>query len=282
VSVYLSRVCAAGPGADKEGMKRRRPSRAAPILIGAALFVACSARDGGDRTAPALDASVQGELSSRAEGWFDRGWLSKPSDAFEASEAFALAPLLVHVAAEDSSGALTRPSIGAVSRDARGDLVVDPSRPTVYFETTTTRIAGREHRRWSYLWWYAASAERTTIAGFQGLRMTLDEAGYPLLWEVLSDRSGARVLFVSVEFESVATEAFSAPDIVVAGSLESGPLPMGPFAYLDGRSKDIVTVICRCMPSQVGEIDGSDYYRLAPLGSLREIELDPPWPGVAD
>jgi hypothetical protein len=265
-------------------MKRPGTRLAVWLAMAVVLLPGCAKDDDRDRQSAALDDSAREAIFLRAEGWFESGWLSRPDDALESTVAFRLAPLLIHTA-----DVLARPLLGAVSRDRSGNLLVDPSRPTVYFAQSTIRIDGREYERWSYVWWYASSPDPTPPVAVQGIRMTLDEAGYPMIWEVRSDRTGASVVFVTDEIELAARDAFGppivgrnfsveygldrTPAVVVARLLDSGPMPLGPFAYIDLDSKDLLTLICRCSSSQVGEIQGGDDYALVPLESS---EVD--WP----
>ena len=58
------------------------------------------------------------------------------------------------------------------------------------------------------------------------------------------------------------------PGVVVARILEDGPTPMGPIVYLKSVSRDVSTVICRCMNAQASEVVGTSTYRLATLDDV--------------
>lgn len=118
----------------------------------------------------------------------------------------------------------------------------------------------------------------------QGIRMTLNSAGQPVVWEVLDDSSGAELIFVSQGLESAAAAEFGkalpgrrysserslaeAPKVVVARIIDDGPVPMGPIIYLTAGTHDVSTLICRCMPSQAKRLRATRMYELAPLDSV--------------
>jgi hypothetical protein len=59
---------------------------------------------------------------------------------------------------------------------------------------------------------------------------------------------------------------------VVANVIDDGPVPMGPVVYLLQHSRDVSTLICRCMASRGGELLGQTNYELhlsAPLTGSR-------------
>jgi hypothetical protein len=254
---------------------------------------ACSDRelDAGDPVV--LDESLRDQLYVRAEGWFEVGWLSRPAAAIEENAAFRMAPLLIHAISVESADEPPAPSLGALLRNPDGLLTVDTSRPTVYHSTSMVSTRGRELVQWSYVWWYATSAKDRRDSRAQGVRITLDGAGYPLVWEVLEDSTRARVLFVSDELEQTAIDTFGArnpgrmfttertleeaPDVIVVRAIEAGATPLGPFIYLGRSGTDVMTLICRCMPSQVGEIPNTNEYALVPFESLSDLHVESPW-----
>jgi len=245
----------------------------------------CAPREPASSGRRSIDASTGDALRARAGEWIEEGWLSKPGRSLEGTALFVMAPLVVHAAPGTGD---RRPAIGAVSGDP---LAVDPSRPTVYYRRSSASIHGSNHEQWSFAWWYASDEARPVR---QGVRITLDREGLPMVWEVLDDSTGAELVFVSEDLETAALESFGdvepgrdfaverstgdSPDVVVVRVIESGPIAMGPFVYLDGSSHDVRTVICRCMPSQVDAILGTDEYELLPLDSLVPREIETPWP----
>ena len=183
-------------------------------------------------------------LYERADGTFAAGLLLKPSSENE------LAPLLMLEVEPDSSSDSGVPI------------------PVVHEHVGSVEILGERYEQRIYFW------------GSQGLRVTLGRDGFPAVYEVLSDSSGARLLFVTENLEGAAASDFgdplegrrfaverrveAAPQAVVAGILEPGPVPLGPFVYLT-RSGDVASVICRCMESRVETVVDSLEYELRPL-----------------
>jgi hypothetical protein len=109
----------------------------------------------------------------------------------------------------------------------------------------------------------------------------LNSAGQPVVWEVLTDSSGTEVFFVAQSLETAARAEFgpplpgrryaietstnSAPNAVVARVIDDGPMPMGPMVYLQAGTRDVSTVICRCMAAQAKKLAGASTYELEPL-----------------
>jgi hypothetical protein len=236
----------------------RLPGRAASACLAAAL-TACAGPEIPRTPLPALDEDSRREVYDRTDLDFESGALYKPAEGTAEGAAWTLAPLLIQ----------------EIRREPGADTP-DPSGPTtVYYRQSSLQVGGREYERWTYLW----SHPDTESA--QGIRMTLGEDGFPAIYEVLRDSSGARLVFVDVTLEERARDAFGsplpgrrfavepsveqAPDVVVGGLLESGPAPLGPFVYVWGRGGNVNTVICRCMPSRVISIPNTATYNLAPL-----------------
>ena len=95
---------------------------------------------------------------------------------------------------------------------SNGIVKVDTARPAVYFDMDTVRINERAHARMTmYLWCYAMNPSGHEELGIQGIRLTLDLAGQPVIWEVLADSSGAELIFVSQSLEAAAARAFGKP-----------------------------------------------------------------------
>jgi hypothetical protein len=142
-----------------------------------------------------------------------------------------------------------------------------------------TSVAGVNHLQMTYVW--SCGKEQGTVLG---VRITLDSQGLPVIWEVLDDRAGPRVIFVSQSLEEKAKKAFGphsagrhlaieqppgvAPDVVVARVIEDGPVAMGPIVHVTAKPCDISTVICRCMPTQARQLVGTKYYELKPLSDV--------------
>jgi hypothetical protein len=231
--------------------------------------VACQGHGTG-RLPPAVpDASTRLALYERADGIFDEARLLKPAAAPD-EDAARLAPLLMLQVGEHGEAPALRDS-------------------TVYYRRSAVEIGDRSVERWTYLWSWGGPTEEPST---QGIRMTLDDDGFPGIVEVLRDSSGARLAFVSTAFENEATarvgaplagrrysiepSVVDAPEVVVAGVFEPGPTPLGPFVYVEARARDVAAVLCRCMPSQVDRVPATSEYRLEPLDpSIAAFGPDP-------
>jgi hypothetical protein len=188
----------------------------------------------------------------------------------EGTEAFALAPLLV---LETPSGTDAEPEFG--EPDAHGTVAA--SSPRVFVSSTTEIVGKQEARQFLYEWWVRWDQNRAFL--WQGVRITLDDQGMPRVWEQLWEPAGMRVLYVSQAWEKRATQEFGgklpgraysiepslehAPRSVVARILADGPVPMGPWVYQQPNG-DVMTLICRCMASQVQSLHESRLYTLLP------------------
>jgi hypothetical protein len=140
----------------------------------------------------------------------------------------------------------------------------------------------------------------------QGIRITLDSAGLPVIWEVLADRSGAELICVSQNLEAAAVAEYGkplsgrrytiersreeAPNVIVARVIDDGPVAMGPIVYLSAGTRAVSTLICRCMPAQAKRLLGTSVYDLLPFESAaaqplltqaRALTKEPTafWPG---
>lgn len=162
---------------------------------------------------------------------------------------------------------------------------VTPQRPApplpdhVFTWTQHGKINGRSVEQRIYVWNYPH--ERPPA---QGVRMTLNQNGQPILWEVLRDLSAIRVIYVAQSLEAEAMKAFPAPlpghrfwiepndnevpPVVIAGVLDETPVPMGPIVYLSANNADILTILCRCMDAQARELVDTRTYSLTDLDRL--------------
>jgi hypothetical protein len=178
------------------------------------------------------------------------------------------------------------PIIGALT-ESNGMVSVDMARPAIYFDVDTVEIKGRTHGRISFLWFYATQEGRPRCA--QGVRLTMDVAGLPAIWEILSDNSGLNLIFVSQRVEAAAVGEFGkplpmrrfaiersradAPRAVVPRAIDDGPVPMGPMLYLEGRTPSVVTLTCRCMPVQAASLATTRTYELLPFRDATNLAL---------
>lgn len=225
------------------------------------------------------------EVVARALIEFDRAVLLKPREGDGGLEE-RLAPLIVLEIAEPIGERFTNTGFGAARFDPQGHLRIDASRPTLYTDRSMITIQKVEYEQVCYLWWFPPMRPDSAATGRTsgGVRITLGEDGFPLVWEVLGSRGQAEAIFVSASLERAAGEAFGGPlpgrryaverrvandaTAPVVRVLEDGPIPMGPYIYFDSETRGVTTLLCRCMPSQVQRFVETKYYDLAPAEEL--------------
>jgi hypothetical protein len=237
-------------------------------------FWGCAPLPPGGR--PALSEPVRGRVYERAQVEFARARLIKPRVAVPApSREFTFAPLIL----EEIEG--TKP---AGERGCFGVESSDRTNSTICFRLEQTFVSGRPHDQLTYVWTCANPRHPPSEGApppVQGVCITLDSAGRPAIWEVWADSSGARILFVAQSLEAAAAAEFGkprpgrrfsverdlddTPNSVVARVIEDGPEPMGPMLYLGAGTRDIVTITCRCMPVQAGQLIEEQGYDLVEL-----------------
>jgi hypothetical protein len=221
-------------------------------------------------------------ICQRATNEFAEACFFKPAEAKTNDLAFTLAPLIL----QEVNGApepLFRPDRFGTLSLSNGLLALDRSRPAIYWQADTVRLKGKEHVRFAYVWCYAlgASGQGESALALQGIRITLNSAGQPVIWEVLADSSGAELIFVSQSLEAAALAEFGkalptrryaiersveeAPNVVVARVIDDGPVAMGPFVYLSADTRTVSTLICRCMPAQAKKLLATSAYDLLPF-----------------
>lgn len=155
---------------------------------------------------------------------------------------------------------------------------------TVYTDHGRITAVGREFEQVSFAWCELGGAGCEQP---RGVRMTLGEDGFPIIWEALDERSDrSAILYISRSFEQAAGQRhgdplsgrrFAAersreesPDVLVADVLPDGPVPMGPYVYLTAPPDFAHALIrCRCSSSQVGDFAATGIY------AVREIEHAP-------
>lgn len=232
-----------------------------------------------------VDAAVRTAILERVDSVFARVFYLKPAEEAGRDEAARrLAPLLLLEAgpADETAGRSKSFWRQDGSEISTNTPTAEAASFDVFYQTTQTRLNGLPLEQITFLWmWPAALRTDDAVLPAQGIRMTLDPEGRPLLWEVLADSSGVRPVFVSQRLEARAVEEFgpagngrryavetsATPElpVVVARIIEDSPVTMGPIAYLRAGNRDVVTVNCRCMPAQARELAGMAEYRLRPL-----------------
>lgn len=213
---------------------------------------------------------------ARALERFAHASLFKPSADSAAHDAYTYAPIIVHelVAAD---GAEPSGDPDALVPAPGEDAGVSLARGVVYAGQSHAELFGERYTQWVYCWWYGRDDEPSEAPHWRWLRVTLDRDGFPQVWETLSPGWDRPEVYVSRRIEELAKEQYGAPaegrdfaierprddasaDLVVR-VLNDGPVPMGPFVYLD-RDLTFTSVLCRCMASQVDAVDTNDFYDL--------------------
>jgi hypothetical protein len=262
--------------ADKlSALQTHRSRKAFLILTELLLLLAASCSTPPPVVRSAISTSVRAEIYERPNQEFTLAAFFKPLETGRTNlPTFTFAPLILQEIPEGSSNSPA------------------PSIATVYFRADRIPIHGRLHDQFTYLWVYDAGTAPEARSGLrrQGIRITLDSAGEPAIWEVLADSSGARILFVSESIEEDAVAAFKkpssgrrfacerdvreGPDTIVAQTIPEGPVPMGPIVYLGALTHDVCSIVCRCMASQAGRLAGQNDFTLEPwdaeLGSWEQ------------
>lgn len=241
------------------------------LLFLAAGLSACS------RSESPLPATTRTDLQNRVTNSFPRVVMFK-SAASGADQPLPaqLAPIVIQPLPESAE-----PSA------ALAELTTALGMPVVSAHSNVTTLAGKSVPQFTYWWTYAqATPAGPPGSSQQGIRITLNSAGAPVIWEVLGDSSGADVIYVAQSVEVLARAEFgspqperkfsveqsliAAPRTVVANVIDDGPALMGPIVYLEAASRNVSAVICRCMPSQFQELSGQRDYLLqlkpAPTG----------------
>ncbi|HWQ91043.1 MAG TPA: hypothetical protein VN673_05180 [Clostridia bacterium] len=233
------------------------------------LFCALIGALGAGCSAPAQEqATPLQDIYDQYRAVFPEACFYKPAESTSTNGlAFTLAPMFLEARATNA-----KPSSQALQR-------------TVYYGADTARRGDQLHARFTYVWRFApeSSGRMPEIGGFQGVRLTLNSRGEPVIWEVLRDRSGAELVFVAQSLENAAREQHGAPlpgrrhaiergtnqapKVIVARVIEDGPVPMGPMLYLDAATHSVITLICRCMPPQVKNLVDTEVYALTSAGA---------------
>jgi hypothetical protein len=209
---------------------------------------------------------------------FTNAIIFKPLDTGPA-DALGFAPLIIQeVAAKDA----VHWSVNSEAAQSSNQI---PSLPgvtaTIYFQRTQTWLHGRPHDQVLYFWRHPDWTPRPldSESRIQGVRITLDSAQQPAIWEIARDTSRAEIIFVSHSLERLAAEEFGNPlsgrgfaverglheasGTIVAGIVNSTPVPMGPMVYVQAATKDISTIACRCAPAPTDKFLGQGYYALS-------------------
>ena len=131
----------------------------------------------------------------RATNVFAEADFFKPAELKTNELAFTLAPLILQEVSRGKEPTARPDSFGTLSL-SNGVLVLDRSHHAVYWQAATFQLKGKAHARVSFVWCYLPGQAGSGLA-LQGIRVTLNSADQPMIWEVLADNSGAELIFVS-------------------------------------------------------------------------------------
>jgi hypothetical protein len=301
---------------------RRKPGtggmKATAMLVG--VLGVCGVGRVGSCAGQSHAVAPYAEIYQRATNDFAEAVFYKPAESAAKELTFSLAPLILQEVNAAKEPVSLPDRFGTLSV-SNGVPVLDRSRPAIYWEADAVQINGRALARFSYVWCYAPDSlapERvqgitSAAAGpakpglpLQGVRITLNSAGQPGIWEVLADSSKARLFFVSQNLEAAAMAEFgkplpgrrfaaersleAAPDVVVARVIDDNAVAAGPIVYLSAGTRAVSTLICRCMPAQAKKLLATSTYDLLPFHNastnslvlqarLELLEREAFWPG---
>jgi hypothetical protein len=225
-----------------------------------------------------LTDSNRRQIYDRVGATFTNAIIFKPLDTSPA-DALGFAPLIIQEVATKNVARWSANSGTAHSSDQI------PSLPgvttTIYFQRTQMWLHGRPHDQVMYFWRHPDWTPRTVDPELriQGVRITLDSVQQPVIWEIARDTSRAEIIYVSHSLERLAAEEFDGPlpgrrfaverglrepsGTIVAGVVNSTPVPMGPMVYIQAATKNIGTIACRCAPAPTDKFIGQGYYALS-------------------
>lgn len=216
---------------------------------------------------------------------FGRSRFCKPRKVDSSLKGHEFAPLIVEELSESKSTIVPPMHL----RNAFADRTLfKPA--TVYFHKGEVKVSGQELEQILFLWAYPrrdGGWGPELRANIRGVRVILGTDGMPVVWEAIGGVMGNRVFYVANSIENAAKQEFGepfpgrhfsiergaevVPNVVVARVLDDGPVPMGPYVYVDASSeRNVTTLHCRCSPSQFDEVAETLEYELLPLDDVDE------------
>ena len=219
--------------------------------------------------------------------------LFKPRDDSADGREFDLAPLIVQEVISGTEELSRTPRFGALEEGEEGRVDVNADTPTLYVENGRVQIRGATYETLTFHWFYSMSRLSRRYIEAKALRIVLDRNGFPIAYDMayippdVKAAGGPRTVYVSKSFELAARGEFGdplpgrrfsaekslkdAPQSVLVRVVEDGPIPMGPYVYVEALTKRVNTLLCRCSPSQIDEVLESPYYDLVPFDRVRDL-----------
>lgn len=246
------------------------------VLVSIALFLpGCRSAHAGQ---PAIDlAAARQAIYTHALVNFDRAALCKPKPDDADASAADLAPIFV----------LQLPAAPATFPPCPKRTPAETETRSIYSAATTAHLSGTQYPQRVFVWWSAPREKQPST--WRALRVTFNHQDFPVVWEVIDQTAPIVQIYVARSIEQKAIDKYNEPlpgrrfvieqsidqrpQVVVARVLDDGPVPMGPMVYLRADA-DVATVICRCMPSQVADIEDTSYYNLHPLEDACAVTFD--------
>jgi len=244
--------------------------------------------------------TIASQIQARTENRFPATLFFKPAPGVAPGLVQDLAPLLFLEYATNEISARSHPDLFGKQHLTSQGLRTELTQPVVYYETDSLTLNGKSFPRLSYRWNYSLPEKknlRLRRLSAQGVRLTMDSTGAPVIWEILDDTSGLSLVFVAESLERRAREKFKRPlpgrkyvienavtnrlGPVVARVIQDGPVPMGPSVYLVYGTRDALTVICRCMPPQAVRLEDTLTYQLLPREPALSRPSEKSWDNAA-
>jgi hypothetical protein len=236
----------------------------------------------------AADASWEAlrlEMAARTTNQVDHAVLFKPSEEASDTNSLRLAPLFLQEVRNTNQLHLMQitNAFGADPLPGNATQKADGA-SRVHFLWQYPTLGGLVRTQISYVWFVSpveADAAASNRVPWNGVRLTLNQRGEPVFWEILAETRGLRLVFstYSQEFQarlkhgarfpgrnfSLESDPLKHPRVALARLLEDNTTPMGPIIYLTPEAKEVMTLICRCMPSQGKQVAATGYYSLRPM-----------------
>ncbi len=253
------------------------------LILFMATLVGCVSNTGESRTRSVCSAACYDTWTARASRTFASARYFKPDTKSTKMSVLVhqFSPLVV----QESGWMLP-------------DALAAGGPPIVYVEESRLIIRELVYDQITYRWLVLRDQERNPLQEgrhvgheksheIRGLRITVGQDGFAAVCEVIQPGSLYRRVFVSKSMEEAARKAFSeplegrryavelsvdlAPHVIVVGVFDDGPIPMGPFVYLDA-ALNVTAIRCRCSASLVDAFSDESVYEFLPFESMQTID----------
>jgi hypothetical protein len=235
----------------------------------AGIFLAAGLGSGCQNRRDALPPPTLGVSPRQTPAPFEMACLAKPEEDDSLPDLVRrLAPLIIQeVVSPDASSRALEPGCKSLPAE-------------VYFAVGVAQFQAGPRIQVTYGWPVTTPDGIGSKRAMQGVRITLDAGGQPVLWQALRETDSAGAIFVSRNLEAAALAEFGGREagrtfalergkrtgaaFRIAALVEDGPVLMGPILYVRAKTHDLMTVGCRCSPTQARQLAGQQTYRLVP------------------